>query len=257
MAGTVRARKEGALGWIEFDHPERRNAISAEMWRQIPVAASDLDDDPEVRVVILRGSGDVAFAAGADISEFAGKNSDDVREFFGDNAWEAVWGLSKPTIAMVDGFALGGGTELALACDLRVASTRAKFGQPEINLGLIPGGGGTQRLCRLLGYGKAMEMTLTGEMVGADEALRIGLVNKVVEPGDLEGAALELAENIARKSPYTVKVAKRAVRAALDLPFTEGVLAERSEFVALFDTEDKEIGVSAFLERKDAEWVGR
>ena len=110
----------------------------------------------------------------------------------------------------------------------------------------------------MLGYGKAMEMTLTGEMVGADEALRIGLVNKVVEPGDLEGAARERAENIARKSPYTVKVAKRAVRAALDLPFTEGVLAERSEFVvALFDTEDKEIGVSAFLERKAAEWVGR
>ena len=168
-----------------------------------------------------------------------------------------MWDLSKPTIAMVDGFALGGGTELALACDLRVASTRAKFGQPEINLGLIPGGGGTQRLCRLLGYGKAMEMTLTGEMVGADEALRIGLVNKVVEPEDLERGALELAENIARKSPYTVRVAKRVVRAALDLPFTEGVLAERSEFVALFDTVDKEIGVSAFLERKDAEWVGR
>jgi len=158
---------------------------------------------------------------------------------------------------MVDGFALGGGTELALACDLRVASSRAKFGQPEINLGLIPGGGGTQRLCRLLGYGKAMEMTLTGDMVGAEEALNIGLVNKVVEPEGLEEAAMALAENIARKSPYTVRVAKRAVRAALDLPFAEGVLTERSEFVALFDTEDKEIGVSAFLERKDAEWVGR
>jgi enoyl-CoA hydratase len=198
-----------------------------------------------------------AFAAGADISEFAGKDSDDVREFFDDNAWEAIWGLSKPTIAMVDGFALGGGTELALACDLRVASSRAIFGQPEINLGLIPGGGGTQRLCRLLGYGKAMEMTLTGETVGAAEALDIGLVNKVVEPEELESAAMALAENIARKSPYTVKVAKRAVRAALDLPFSEGVLAERSEFVALFDTEDKEIGVSAFLDGKDAEWVGR
>ena len=129
---------------------------------------------------------------------------------------------------MVDGFALGGGTELALACDIRVASSRAKFGQPEINLGLIPGGGGTQRLCRLLGYGKAMEMTLTGEMVGAEDALRLGLVNKVVEPKDLEDAAMQMAEVIARKSPYTVKVAKRAVRASLDLPFTEGVLAERS-----------------------------
>jgi len=227
-----------------------------------------VESDDTVRAVVIRGAAPptpeegerpkpAAFAAGADISEFAGKNSDDVREFFANNAWEAIWGLSKPTIAMVDGFALGGGTELALACDLRVASTRAKFGQPEINLGLIPGGGGTQRLCRLLGYGKAMEMTLTGEMVGAEEALSIGLVNKVVEPEELEVEALALAENIARKSPYTVRVAKRAVRAALDLPFTEGVLTERSEFVALFDTEDKEIGVSAFLKREDAEWVGR
>ena len=165
--------------------------------------------------------------------------------------------LPVPVVALVNGFCLGGGCELALACDLRVASSRAIFGQPEINLGLIPGGGGTQRLCRLLGYGKAMEMTLTGEMVGAAEAMDIGLVNKVVESEELESAAMALAENIARKSPYTVKVAKRAVRSALDLPFSEGVLAERSEFVALFDTEDKEIGVSAFLDGKDAEWVGR
>jgi len=258
----------GVIAVWTLNRPEKLNALNRDSHAAIKEQCVRVESDDSVRAIVIRGAAPsapedgarpkpAAFAAGADISEFAGKNSDDVREFFGDNAWEAVWGLSKPTIAMVDGFALGGGTELALACDLRVASTRAKFGQPEINLGLIPGGGGTQRLCRLLGYGKAMEMTLTGEMVGADEALRIGLVNKVVEPGDLEGAALELAENIARKSPYTVKVAKRAVRAALDLPFTEGVLAERSEFVALFDTEDKEIGVSAFLERKDAEWVGR
>ena len=258
----------GVVAIWTLNRPEKLNALNRDSHAAIKEQCVRVESDDSVRAILIRGaapptsedgerSKPAAFAAGADISEFAGKNSDDVREFFGDNAWEAVWALSKPTIAMVDGFALGGGTELALACDLRIASTRAKFGQPEINLGLIPGGGGTQRLCRLLGYGKAMEMTLTGEMVGADEALRIGLVNKVVEPEDLEGAALELADNIARKSPYTIKVAKRAVRAALDLPFTEGVLAERSEFVALFDTEDKEIGVSAFLERKDAEWVGR
>ena len=258
----------GVVAIWTLNRPEKLNALNRDSHAAIKEQCVRVESDDSVRAILIRGaapptsedgerSKPAAFAAGADISEFAGKNSDDVREFFGDNAWEAVWDLSKPTIAMVDGFALGGGTELALACDLRIASTRAKFGQPEINLGLIPGGGGTQRLCRLLGYGKAMEMTLTGEMVGADEALRIGLVNKVVESEDLEVAALELAENIARKSPYTVKVAKRAVRAALDLPFTEGVLAERSEFVALFDTKDKEIGVSAFLERKDAEWVGR
>jgi enoyl-CoA hydratase/carnithine racemase len=157
---------------------------------------------------------------------------------------------------MVDGFALGGGAELALSCDLRVVSDRAKFGTPEINLGLIPGGGGTQRLCQILGYGKAMEMVLTGEMVGAEEALSLGLVNKVATPEDLEAVTMALAENIARKSPYTVKVAKRAVRAALDLPLSEGILAERSEFVALFDTDDKEIGVTAFLERSEAKWKG-
>ena len=258
----------GVVAVWTLNRPEKLNALNRDSHLAIKEQCVRVESDDAVRAVVIRGAAPptpeegkrpkpAAFAAGADISEFAGKNSDDVREFFANNAWEAIWGLSKPTIAMVDGFALGGGTELALACDLRVASTRAKFGQPEINLGLIPGGGGTQRLCRLLGYGKAMEMTLTGEMVGAEEALSIGLVNKVVEPEELEVEALALAENIARKSPYTVKVAKRAVRAALDLPFTEGVLTERSEFVALFDTEDKEIGVSAFLKREDAEWVGR
>jgi enoyl-CoA hydratase len=258
----------GVVAVWTLNRPEKLNALNRDSHLAIKEQCVRVESDDTVRAVVIRGAAPptpeegkrpkpAAFAAGADISEFAGKNSDDVREFFADNAWEAVWGLSKPTIAMVDGFALGGGTELALACDLRVASTRAKFGQPEINLGLIPGGGGTQRLCRLLGYGKAMEMTLTGEMVGAEEALSIGLVNKVVEPEKLEIEALALAENIARKSPYTVRVAKRAVRAALDLPFTEGVLTERSEFVALFDTEDKEIGVTAFLKREDAEWVGR
>jgi len=259
---------DGVIAVWTLNRPEKLNALNRDSHLAIKEQCVRVESDDAVRAVVIRGaapsmpeeggrSKPAAFAAGADISEFVGKNSDDVREFFANNAWEAVWGLSKPTIAMVDGFALGGGTELALACDLRVASTRAKFGQPEINLGLIPGGGGTQRLCRLLGYGKAMEMTLTGEMVGAEEALSIGLVNKVVEPEDLEGAVLALAQSIARKSPYTVRVAKRAVRAALDLPFTEGILTERSEFVALFDTEDKEIGVSAFLEREDAKWVGR
>ena len=258
----------GVIAVWTLNRPEKLNALNRDSHLAIKEQCVRVESDDTVRAVVIRGaappppeegkqSKPAAFAAGADISEFVGKNSDDVREFFANNAWEAVWSLSKPTIAMVDGFALGGGTELALACDLRVASSRAKFGQPEINLGLIPGGGGTQRLCRLLGYGKAMEMTLTGEMVGAEEALSIGLVNKVVEPEELEEAAMAMAENIARKSPYTVRVAKRAVRAALDLPFAEGVLAERSEFVALFDTEDKEIGVTAFLERKDAEWVGR
>ena len=257
----------GVISLWTLNRPEKLNALNSESHEAIKQACSDAEYDDDVRVVVIRGASPpiapegkrqkpAAFAAGADISEFVGKDSDDVRPFFENNAWERVWNLTKPTIAMVDGFALGGGAELALSCDLRVVSDRAKLGTPEINLGLIPGGGGTQRLCQILGYGKAMEMVLTGEMVGAEEALSLGLVNKVATPEDLEAVTMALAENIARKSPYTVKVAKRAVRAALDLPLSEGILAERSEFVALFDTDDKEIGVTAFLERSEAKWKG-
>ena len=257
----------GVISLWTLNRPEKLNALNSESHEAIKQACSDAESDDDVRVVVIRGAPPpiapegkrqkpAAFAAGADISEFVGKDSDDVRPFFENNAWERVWNLTKPTIAMVDGFALGGGAELALSCDLRVVSDRAKLGTPEINLGLIPGGGGTQRLCKILGYGKAMEMVLTGEMVGAKEALSLGLVNKVATPEDLEAVTMALAENIARKSPYTVKVAKRAVRAALDLPLSEGILAERSEFVALFDTDDKEIGVTAFLERSEAKWKG-
>ena len=257
----------GVISVWTLNRPDKLNALNKASHTALKQACAEAEADDNVRVVVIRGAPPplapegkrqkpAAFAAGADISEFAGKNSDDVRPFFEDNAWERVWNLSKPTIAMVDGFALGGGTELALSCDLRIASTRAKFGTPEINLGLIPGGGGTQRLSDILGYGKAMEMVMTGEMVGSEEALRLGLANDVVEPEQLESRTMEMAENIAKKSPYTIKVAKRAVRSALDLGMSEGILAERSEFVALFDTEDKEIGVQAFLERKDAEWKG-
>ncbi len=257
----------GMISVWTLNRPDKLNALNAESHQLIKNECLRAESNDQIRCIVIRGAPPSippegkrakphAFAAGADISEFSGKNSDDVRPFFEDNAWEAVWNLSKPTIAMVDGFALGGGTELALSCDIRIASDRANFGQPEINLGLIPGGGGTQRLCRLIGYGKAMEMVITGEMVSAQEALKIGLANKVVAPDELEDYTMYMAQNIARKSPHTVKVAKRAVRASLELPFSEGVLTERSEFVALFDTEDKEIGVQAFLQRKKPEWVG-
>ncbi|MBR79879.1 MAG: hypothetical protein CMA88_03740 [Euryarchaeota archaeon] len=258
----------GVISVWTLNRPDKLNALNSESHLAIKDQCARVESDDNVRCVVIRGAPPEepeegkrakppAFAAGADISEFAGKNADDVRPFFEDNAWEAVWNISKPTIAMVDGFALGGGTELALSCDIRIASERSNFGQPEINLGLIPGGGGTQRLCRLIGYGRTMEIVLSGGMVSADEALRMGLVNRIVPPEDLDSATMELAEEIARKSPYVTKVAKRAVRGALDLPFSEGVLMERAEFVALFDTDDKEIGVRAFLERSVPEWVGR
>ncbi len=222
----------GVVSVWTLNRPEKLNALNSASHEALKNACSNAESDDSIRVIIIRGApplpavGDkkqkpAAFAAGADISEFAGKNSDDVRPFFENNAWERVWNLSKPTIAMVDGFALGGGTELALSCDIRIASTRAKFGTPEINLGLIPGGGGTQRLSNIIGYGKTMQMVMTGDMIDADEALRLGLVNEVVEPDELENHAMKMAENIARKSPYTIKVAKRAVRAALDLGMSE------------------------------------
>ena len=209
----------GLISVWTLNRPEKLNALNKDSHTAIKEQCSRAESDPNVRCIVIRGAPPppaeegkrqkpAAFAAGADISEFSGKNSDDVRPFFEDNAWEAVWSLSKPTIAMVDGFALGGGTELALSCDIRIASERSKFGQPEINLGLIPGGGGTQRLCRLIGYGKAMEMVLTGDMIDAEEALKIGLANKVVSPEDLEDSTMAIASSIACKSPYTIKVAK-------------------------------------------------
>ena len=260
--------KGGIISVWTLNRPDKLNALNTESHKAIKKECARANSDDNVRCVVIKGAPPMetmdgkrskphAFAAGADISEFAGKDSDDVRPFFEDNAWEAVWNLSKPTIAMVDGFALGGGTELALSCDIRFASERSTFGQPEINLGLIPGGGGTQRLCRLIGYGRAMEIVLSGRMVSAEDALSMGIVNRIVPIEDLEAETMMLATEISKKSPHTTKVAKRAVRGALELPFSEGVLMERSEFVALFDTEDKEIGVRAFLERSEPEWVGK
>jgi enoyl-CoA hydratase len=188
-----------------------------------------------------------AFVAGADITEFVGKKSDDIRKMFTDNAVEALWNISKPTIAMVDGFALGGGCEVACSCDIRIASNRSRFGTPEINLGLIPGYGATQRLVNLLGYGKAMEMIMTGEMIDSEDALKWGLVNHVVEPEQLYQFTMNLAKIIGSKSTHTLKVAKKTIRTALSTGLEQGVAIEAEAFASLFDSEDKEIGVSASI----------
>lgn len=257
----------GLIALWTIDRPDKLNALNADVNAALKAACEEAEADDDIRVIVITGAppnpppeGKRAkpnsFVAGADISEFVGKSSTDVRPIFDANAWEAIWNLSKPTIAMIDGFALGGGSEIALSCDLRVATPRSKFGTPEINLGLIPGGGGTQRLCRLLGYGRAMELVMGGEMVGGEEAHRIGLVNHLAEPEDLRERTLALAQNLGSKSPHTIRVAKAAVRAALEQPFSAGVLAERDMFCALFDTADKEIGVNAFLNRGTAEWTG-
>jgi enoyl-CoA hydratase len=257
----------GLISIWTINRPDKLNALNQEVNTALKSACKWADSNDDVRVVIITGASPNeppegkrakpnSFVAGADISEFKGKSSAEIRPVFDDNVWEYIWNLSKPTIAMIDGFALGGGSEIALSCDLRLATPRSKFGTPEINLGLIPGGGGTQRLCRLLGYGRAMEMVMSGEMIDGNEAHRIGLVNHLVEPDELLAKTMEIAQNLASKSPHTIRIAKSAVRAALENSFSSGILAERDMFCALFDTQDMEIGVDAFLNREKAEWTG-
>jgi enoyl-CoA hydratase/carnithine racemase len=257
----------GVVSVWTINRPDKLNALNSEVNSALKAACAWAESDDSVRVIVITGAppneppeGKRAkpnsFVAGADISEFEGKSSTEIRPIFEDNVWEYVWNLSKPTIAMIDGFALGGGSEIALSCDLRLATPRSKFGTPEINLGLIPGGGGTQRLCRLLGYGRAMEMVMSGEMIGGEEADRIGLINHLVDAEQLREKTLGVAQNLANKSPHTIRVAKAAVRAALEQPFSAGIQSERDLFCELFDTADMEIGVKAFLNRETAEWTG-
>ena len=257
----------GVVSVWTINRPEKLNALNSEVNSALKSACEWAESDDSVRVIVITGAGPNvppegkrqkpnSFVAGADISEFEGKSSVEIRPIFDDNPWEYIWNLTKPTMAMIDGFALGGGSEIALSCDLRLATHRSKFGTPEINLGLIPGGGGTQRLCRLLGYGRAMEMVMSGEMIGGEEAHRIGLINHLVEEDELRDKTMGIAQNLASKSPHTIRVAKAAVRAALEQPFSAGILSERDMFCALFDTEDMEIGVKAFLNRETAEWTG-
>ena len=258
----------GVVAKVIVNRPDKLNALNSDVVTSLMQVCEWAENDDDVRVVVFAGQGPNppaegkrakpnAFIAGADITEFVGIDSTTIHERFSNNAWEAIWALSLPTIAMVDGFALGGGCEVAMSCDIRIGSQRAKFGTPEINLGLIPGGGGTQRLPRLVGYGRAMEMVLSGEMIDADEAYRIGLLNRLTSDDELEAETIELAKNIGAKSPHTLKVAKQALRTSLEEPISQGITIEAQMFADLFDTEDKEIGVNAFLSRSPAKWVGK
>jgi enoyl-CoA hydratase len=218
----------------------------------------ELSANDAVRAVIVTGAGDKAFVAGADIGEFEGRSGYDqyqVTKRFG--IFEAPDRCPKPVIAAVNGFALGGGCELAMACDIRIASDTARLGQPEISLGILPGGGGTQRLPRLVGMGNAYKLLFTGEMVYAEEALRIGLVDEVVPHEALMPRAKELARAMAEKSPAALQFIKEAVRASVRMPLDEGVRLETTLFGLAFSTEDKEEGVKAFLGKRKAEFKGR
>ena len=255
----------GSIAFVTIDRPDKLNALNAEVMSSLKAMVSWVENTDSIRVVVITGAQPKealegkrakpnAFVAGADITEFVGKKSDDIRKMFTDNAVEALWNISKPTIAMVDGFALGGGCEVACSCDIRIASNRSRFGTPEINLGLIPGYGATQRLVNLVGYGKTMEMVMTGEMINSADALKWGLVNHVVEPEQLYQFTMDIAKKIGSKSTHTLKIAKQTIRTALSTGLEEGVAIEAEAFASLFDSEDKEIGVSAFIGRHQAKW---
>ncbi len=258
MSEVILTEREGRVALVIVNRPDKLNALNEEVRTEMLAAMAELGRDDGVGVVVLTGAGEKSFIAGADIGEFAGRTPFDQRHAMRQpRIFEAMAVFPKPVIAMINGFCLGGGCELALSCDLRVASEKARFGQPEINLGLIPGGSGTQRLPRLVGLGHAMRLVLSGDMIGAAEAKEIGLVELVVPHEELRAKTLELAGRIASKSPLTLRVAKEAVRASQRLPVEDGILYERDLFCLCFSTADKEEGVAAFLEKRPPQWKGR
>jgi enoyl-CoA hydratase len=244
---------------VTLDRPDARNALNAQLRSELKEVVAAIQDSG-VRVVVLTGSAEAkAFVAGADVGELRERNAIEQREISKrPRVYEVVEDLDQPVIARLNGHALGGGSELALACDIRIAHERAKVGQPEINLGLIPGGGATQRLPRLVGEGQAMRLVLSGELVDAREASEIGLVDEVCEDAEaLDEAVYGLAESIADKSPVATEIAKKAVKASSRMPLEQGIEYEAELFTALFSTEDKNEGIDAFFEDRDPEWQGR
>lgn len=255
---TLLVQPDGAVAVITVNRPEKRNALNATVRRELVAVFDALRTDPAVRVLVVTGAGDRAFIAGADIAEFAERSASQQRSALeGRRVFEEIADYPKPVLAMINGYALGGGCELALACDVRVAARSARLGQPEIRLGLIPGGGGTQRLPRLVGTGQALRLILTGELVTADEAERIGLVDLVVADADLPETTLQLAHAMARHSPLSLELAKQAVRAAGLTPLSAGLTLERELFITAFASQDGQEGVRAFLEKRPPTFHGR
>ena len=258
MPETLLVDKDGRVAVLTVNRPDKLNALNDQVRSDMLEVLGQIENDPAVGAVVLTGAGEKSFIAGADIGEFAGRTPFDQRYAMrSPRIFDVMASFPKPVIAMINGFCLGGGCELAMSCDIRIASEKARFGQPEINLGLIPGGGGTQRLPRLVGTGNALRLILTGDMIDAAEAKSIGLVDLVVAPEELRTKTLELAQKIAGMSPLTVKVAKEAVRASEKMSIEEGITYERDLFCLCFSTADKEEGVKAFLEKRPAQWQGR
>lgn len=255
---TIRVDGGGPIATLTLDRPDKMNALNSTVRREVTAAMDDLAADDEARVIVLTGEGEKAFAAGADVAEFAARSPAEQRATYGPRRmFDAVAECPKPTVAAVHGYCLGGGCELAVACDLRVADETARFGQPEIRIGLIPGAGGTQRLPRLVGVGQALRMALTGDFIDAEEAHRIGLVEFLVDEGEHVEKAREVAERMARWSPLTLQLVKEAVRASLETPLKAGLELEKELFMTAFASEDGREGVTAFVEKRDPEYVGR
>lgn len=252
--------KEKGIVKLTINRPEVRNALNAATRQEIRNAIDEIEKDGDVRVVIITGAGEKAFVSGADITAFKDATPivmEESASTLGQQLFSNIENLSVPVIAMINGFCLGGGLELAMCCDIRIASDNAKFGQPEINIGLFPGAGGTQRLPRLIGWGKAKELIYTGKIIDAAEAERISLVDRVVPPEKLEEEVNQLAETIASKSPLIIKLAKKAINRGMYTDLAAGLAYEKANFALCFATEDRKEGVAAFLEKRKPQFKGK
>ncbi|MDK2887762.1 MAG: enoyl-CoA hydratase [Thermoanaerobacter sp.] len=255
---NILLEKDGHIALLTINRPEVRNALDPQTWAEIRSAIRECKFDRDVRVVIITGAGGKAFASGADIRTLRERETLEVLKSEAQETLNDIENLDKPVIAAIDGYALGGGCELAMACDIRIATSRSKLGQPEVNLGIIPGAGGTQRLQRLVGIGKAKELIFTGDIISAQEAREIGLVNKVVEqPEDLLPAAREMARKIIAKGPVAVGLAKLAINVGANTDINSGLLFEKLAQTVAFSTEDRIEGTTAFLEKRKPVFKGK
>lgn len=253
---TILTRTQGKVGIVQFNRPQALNALSPELMRETMDALEAFDRDDEIGCLVVTGN-ERAFAAGADIKEMASASVVEMLRSSFINYWDRFKGIRKPIIAAVSGYALGGGCEFAMACDMIVAGEGAQFGQPEINLGIIPGAGGTQRMTKAVGKALAMEIVLNGRLLTAVEAAQFGLINRVVPNELVLEEALKLATEIANRAPIAVQIGKEAVNAAFEMPLEVGIAHERRLFYMLFATEDQAEGMEAFVNKRPAQWQGK
>jgi len=256
---TILYEKADGIATVTLNRPEALNALNSTVYTELYDVFEAIENDESVRVVILTGSGEKAFAAGSDVVEMQNMNTLDIQKFVATirKASDRIYTLTKPTIAAINGYALGGGCELSMCCDLRICSEKARFGQPEINLGLIPGACGTQRLARLIGVAKAKELIFLGDIIKADEALNLGLVNKVVPPEKLMDEAMEWATKLASKSSPVLAMAKMAINTGIDTDITSGLNMEARCVALCFATQDQKEGMKAFLEKREVEFKNK